>query len=130
MSAGQMTAFSALVSVCSGLGSIVTLLVLLAKPVRERLFGMSAIREGQKCMLRADMLATYYTVGGAIIVVFITLKHKFIATTDVEPLEVNIKTIGHHMLSGDKYGYLLPFEAVSILLLACIVGGLLIARKR
>ena len=42
------------------------------------------------------------TVGGAIIVVFITLKHKFIATTDVEPLEVNIKTIGHHMLSGDK----------------------------
>ena len=58
------------------------------------------------------------------------LKHKFIATTDVEPLEVNIKTIGHHMLSGDKYGYLLPFEAVSILLLACIVGGLLIARKR
>ena len=70
------------------------------------------------------------TVGGAIIVVFITLKHKFIATTDVEPLEVNIKTIGHHMLSGDKYGYLLPFEAVSILLLACIVGGLLIARKK
>ena len=60
MSAGQMTAFSALVSVCSGLGSIVTLLVLLAKPVREQLFGMSAIREGQKCMLRADMLATYY----------------------------------------------------------------------
>ncbi len=60
MSAGQMTAFSALVSVCSGLGSIVTLLVLLAKPVRERMFGMSAIREGQKCMLRADMLATYY----------------------------------------------------------------------
>ena len=70
------------------------------------------------------------TVVGAIIVLFITLKHKFIATTDVEPLEVNIKTIGYHMLSGEKYGYLLPFEAVSILLLACIVGGLLIARKR
>ena len=69
------------------------------------------------------------TVGGAIIVV-LTLKHKFIATTDVEAIEVNIKTIGYHMLSGDKYGYLLPFEAVSILLLACIVGGLLIARKR
>ena len=34
------------------------------------------------------------------------------------------------MLSSDKYGYLLPFEAVSILLLACIVGGLMIARKR
>ena len=47
------------------------------------------------------------TVGGAIIVVCITLKHKYIATTDLETLEVNIKTFGHHMLSGDKYGYLL-----------------------
>ena len=59
------------------------------------------------------------TVGGAIIVLFITLKHKFIVTTDLAPLEINIKTIGHSMLSSDKYGYLLPFEAVSILLLAC-----------
>ena len=70
------------------------------------------------------------TVGGAIIVVFITLKHKFLVTTDLVPLEINIKTIGHSMLGSDKFGYLLPFEAVSILLLACIVGGLVIARKR
>ena len=70
------------------------------------------------------------TVGGAIIVVFITLKHKFLVTTDLVPLEINIKTIGHSMLSSDKFGYLLPFEAVSILLLACIVGGLVIACKR
>ena len=70
------------------------------------------------------------TVGGAIIVVFITLKLKFLVTTDLVPLEINIKTIGHSMLSSDKFGYLLPFEAVSILLLACIVGGLVIARKR
>ena len=70
------------------------------------------------------------TVGGAIIVVFITLKHKYLVTTDLVPLEINIKTIGHSMLSSDKFGYLLPFEAVSILLLACIVGGLVIARKR
>ena len=70
------------------------------------------------------------TIGGAIIVVFITLKHKFLVTTDLVPLEINIKTIGHSMLSSDKFGYLLPFEAVSILLLACIVGGLVIARKR
>ena len=70
------------------------------------------------------------TVGGAIIVVFITLKHKFLVTTDLVPLEINIKTIGHSMLSSDKFGYLLPFEAVSILLLACIEGGLVIARKR
>ena len=38
--------------------------------------------------------------------------------------------IGNALLSSDKYGYILPFEAVSILLLACIIGGIMIARKR
>ena len=70
------------------------------------------------------------TVAGAAIVLFITLKHKFLATTDLKPIEVSFSTIGQQVFSSDKYGYLLPFEAVSLLLLACIVGGLLIARKR
>lgn len=35
-----------------------------------------------------------------------------------------------HTLMGTGYGqYLLPFEAVSVLLLACIIGGVVIARK-
>ena len=70
------------------------------------------------------------TLAGAVIVLFITLKHQFLAPVGMEPTEVPVATIGTHLLSGDKYGYLLPFEAVSVLLLACIVGGLLIARKR
>ncbi len=44
--------------------------------------------------------------------------------------EINIHAIGNALLSSDKYGYILPFEAVSILLLACIIGGIIIARKR
>lgn len=44
----------------------------------------------------------------------------------------DMHTIGSHLIgtteaSGD---YLLPFEAVSVLLLACIIGGIVIARKR
>ena len=70
------------------------------------------------------------TIAGAAIVLFITLKHKFLATTDLKPIEVSFSTIGQQMFSSDKYGYLLPFEAVSVLLLACIIGGLVIARKR
>lgn len=41
-----------------------------------------------------------------------------------------METIGTTLLSSDKFGYLLPFEAISILLLACIIGSLVIARKR
>ena len=70
------------------------------------------------------------TLAGGIIVLFVLLKHKFLAPTDIEYAETGFKEIGTLMLSSDKYGYLLPFEAVSILLLACIIGGLLIARKR
>ncbi|MGM9803552.1 MAG: NADH-quinone oxidoreductase subunit J [Muribaculaceae bacterium] len=43
---------------------------------------------------------------------------------------VDIDRIGHALLSTDKFGYLLPFEAVSVLLMACIIGGIVIARKR
>lgn len=67
---------------------------------------------------------------GAAIVLYITLTHNFVQTANVEPLEISMKSIGFTLLSGGKYGYLLPFEAISILLLSCIVGGILIARKR
>lgn len=43
---------------------------------------------------------------------------------------LDIDTIGHWLLSTDKFGYLLPFEAISVLLLACIIGGVVIARRR
>lgn len=38
--------------------------------------------------------------------------------------------IGTAMLGTGFGQYLLPFEAVSVLLLACIIGGVVIARKR
>ncbi len=43
---------------------------------------------------------------------------------------LSIDYIGKTLLSSGEGGYLLPFEAVSVLLLACIVAGMLIARKR
>ncbi len=70
---------------------------------------------------------------GAVIVLFIIITHNFKgAITNLVPDEntTSIVTIGQNMLSFDKYGYVLPFEAVSVLLLACIVGALVIARKR
>ena len=38
-----------------------------------------------------------------------------------------VRTIGHALMSSGKYGYILPFEVISLLLLACIVGSILIA---
>jgi len=44
--------------------------------------------------------------------------------------QLNMKDFGFTMMGTDKFQYLLPFEAVSLLLLACIIGGIMIARKR
>ncbi len=44
--------------------------------------------------------------------------------------ELDMKHVGFTMMGTDKYQYMLPFEAISLLLLACIIGGLMIARKR
>lgn len=44
--------------------------------------------------------------------------------------EVTMQKIGHALMGTEKFEYLLPFEAVSVLLLACIIGGIVVARKR
>jgi NADH-quinone oxidoreductase subunit J len=41
----------------------------------------------------------------------------------------DMHTIGQTILSTGDNGYLLPFEAISVLLLACIIGGIVVARK-
>ena len=60
---------------------------------------------------------------------FVILKNKFLPSR-FEHGELDVKTIGHTLMGADKYQYILPFEVISLLLLACIVGGILIARKR
>jgi len=44
--------------------------------------------------------------------------------------EQNMQQIGLQLMGTGKFEYLLPFESVSILLLACIIGGLMIAKKK
>jgi NADH-quinone oxidoreductase subunit J len=68
---------------------------------------------------------------GVALSLFLLLSHTFpevMALSDAG--ELSMKTIGYTMMGTGKYQYLLPFELVSVLLLACIVGGLMIARKR
>lgn len=68
-------------------------------------------------------------VAGAAICIFITLTHSF-PVSHFTPGELNQKVLGTALMGMEKYQYLLPFEAISVLLLACIIGGILIARKR
>ena len=80
----------------------------------------------KKSKFFAGLIATVAAMG---ICLFIMLKHQFLPS-HFEYGELAMRTIGHALMSTGKDGYVLPFEVISILLLACIVGGLLIARKR
>ena len=49
-----------ILQVCSLITAISTAVAIIVKPIREKLFGTRKIEDGQKCMLRAEMLAIYY----------------------------------------------------------------------
>ena len=42
------------------IAAIAALVALFVKPIRDRIFGDKIIREGQKCLLRSEILRTYY----------------------------------------------------------------------
>lgn len=71
----------------------------------------------------------FTTLAGLGICLFITLKNNFLPS-HFEYGELDVHVIGHALMGAGKYQYILPFEIISLLLLACIVGGILIARKR
>lgn len=56
--------------------------------------------------------------------------HNVYKVVEAVAAEPTMQEIGKAMMGTDKNQYLLPFEAISILLLACIIGGIMIARKR
>lgn len=49
--------------------------------------------------------------------------------TPSKPFAVSVSDIGTQMLSTTEYGYVLPFEVVSMLLLASMIGCIVIAMK-
>jgi len=55
-------------------------------------------------------------------------KYPFPASTS-KPFNVAVSDIGTQMLSTSDYGYILPFEVVSLLLLSAMIGCIVIAMK-
>ena len=67
-------------------------------------------------------------LAGLVVVSLILLKAGFI-TQEMANVEVPMKEIGMALVGSGKYQYVLPFEFISVFLLACIIGGLVVARK-
>jgi NADH-quinone oxidoreductase subunit J len=67
-------------------------------------------------------------VGGIVLAAVTILQYTFRPTTE-SAIGADMRTIGLQLLDTRITGYALPFEVISILLLAALVGSIFIARK-
>ena len=67
---------------------------------------------------------------GCVTVVLVLWKNQYIMAGMAAPdVEVPMKDIGEALVGAGKYQYVLAFEFISLFLLACIIGGLVVSRK-
>ncbi|MCI6082200.1 MAG: NADH-quinone oxidoreductase subunit J [Prevotella sp.] len=89
---------------------------------------LQGIRESVK--IKRFIMGGLLSLVGLVTVVAVFLKNHFLQTwSGAEDVEVPMSTIGQALLGSEKYQYVLPFEFISVFLLACIVGGIVVARK-
>ena len=65
---------------------------------------------------------------GAILSITTILDYKFSATSEAAK-EVDMTLIGKSLLSVEYEGYVLPFEVISVLLLAAMIAAIVVAKK-
>ncbi len=84
-------------------------------------------REMPATHIRRNIAAIFASVFGFSLAALLIYEHEF--TPVNVPFDSGVERIGYGMLSGGEGGYALPFEVVSILLLAAMVGCIVIAIK-
>jgi NADH-quinone oxidoreductase subunit J len=67
-------------------------------------------------------------VVGSAITIYTILTYPF-QTSTVSEMPATMENIGNQLLGTEKNGYVLPFELISILLLAAMVAAIIIAKK-
>jgi NADH-quinone oxidoreductase subunit J len=82
----------------------------------------------EKIGLLKSVFTAIAVSAGAILSIVTILNYQFGANAEVAT-EVNMKVIGTKLLSYGDNGYVLPFEVISVLLLAAMVAAIVIAKK-
>ncbi|MGG9962632.1 NADH-quinone oxidoreductase subunit J family protein [Ferruginibacter sp. SUN106] len=78
--------------------------------------------------LGRQLFAALAAFCGLALILLQLYKYTFTATS-ATPVEPNVVNIGNQMLGTDVGGYALPFEVVSMLLLAALIGCIVIALR-
>lgn len=73
--------------------------------------------------------AIFLSATGLLLTIWTVFNFNFIPA-GVAPIEHSVKNIGRQLLDYNKFGYVFPFEVVSVLLLAALIGSIVIAMKK
>lgn len=104
-------------------GGIVVLLIFVVL-----LLGKGSVDVTQTSM-RRYMAGTATALTGMVLAIYLITSTDF-AGVKFTAEDVTMKELGMSLMGTEKYNYILPFEVMSVLLLACTVGAILIARKK
>jgi NADH-quinone oxidoreductase subunit J len=72
------------------------------------------------------LLATLFGIGLTASLIY---QHHFTASEPPAAFTADVAQVGEQMLSTTEHGYVLPFEVISVLLLAAMIGCIVIAMK-
>jgi NADH-quinone oxidoreductase subunit J len=78
--------------------------------------------------LKQSIFSAIATLAGATLTLMVILRFSFVSNSSVDP-QFNIKDVGSSLVSYNRDGYALPFEVISILLLAAMIGAIVVAKK-
>jgi NADH-quinone oxidoreductase subunit J len=78
---------------------------------------------------RSHLLSGAITAVGGIVLASITILQFTFKPAAIASIGTDMRTIGRQLLDTSIHGYALPFEVISILLLAALVGSIFIAQK-
>lgn len=77
---------------------------------------------------KQSLLSALAVVAGALLTLITIMKFSFTAST--APAKTSSVTdVGNALISYERDGFALPFEVISILLLAALIGAIIVARK-
>jgi NADH-quinone oxidoreductase subunit J len=114
--------FLAAVQLIVYVGGIVVLIIfsiLLTTHINERL---------ESPDLSKAIFTAALSLGVFLMTAFVLVGHPFVPQL-YAPTETTVKLIGEKMLASGAGGYVLPFEVISILLLAAMIGAIVIAKR-
>ena len=78
--------------------------------------------------LKKSVISAAAVIAGAVLCIYTLLQYEFVADRKVI-IESTVETIGEKLLSYGDYGYVLPFEVISVLLLAAMIAAIITAKR-